>query len=233
MNKYQDPNRSGLVIVEPHLVGSRLRKLHPTLNQDRLIAPLLSGKAQKNNCTDHHGKSYPGMVLHFEGMCSFRDIFVPLGWTPESTSNFESTLSPDRRISIALAGGDEHTGNPDRTPSTRNDRGPITCRMVRRNAQPNLSFDDAAEEERLRIFADDSETAHVDETVETWLLMHNDHGEFLSCELSLPIKTDDSGKIIRWSERLILGHLPLDEDEREFPVDEPVDPVVEVRRRAN
>ena len=233
MNKYQDPNRSGIVIVEPHLVDSRLLQLHPTLSRDRLISPLLSGIAQKSNCTDHHGKIYPGMVLHFEGMCSFRDIFVPLGWTPESTSNFESTLSPDRRIAIALAGGDEHTGNPDRTPSTRNDRGPITCRLVRCNAQPYLSFDDAAEEKRRQIFTDDPDTAHDKETVETWLLMHNDHGEFLSCELSLPTKTDDSGKIIRWSERLILGHLHLDEDEREFPLDDPVDPVVEVRRRAS
>ena len=223
------PETSGIV-VEPHLVAARLRELHPTLSQQPLVEALEAGSAERAQCTPHHGASYPGSKMHYESVARLRDILVPRGWSTGSTSNYETTVTPDGAIAIAVAGGDEATGNPYRMPTTKHAKGLVTRQVVRRNYQASLVFDPDYAEQNTRIFAKDV----PDEATETtWILLHSTFDGTLRCELSMPTEIDLSGRIFSWQVRLILGEFPLGEGALALPVDQAADPVVEVHRRVS
>ena len=87
------------------------------------------------------------------------------------------------------------------------------------------------------MFDDGPATQPDDESVEnarqTWVLLQYPAGDVVRAELSCPEGVDDSGRINKWSERILLPDLPLDtheawepgpDDEGYDSVDVPVSP---------
>ena len=221
------------VITEPHEVEARLRELHPTLRADLLLEALRAGMVEKANCTDHHPATYPGSVMYGESTRMLRDLLTPLGWIKCSTKNFETSVSPDRKMAIVIVSGDEWTGTKSEThrPTTRHEKGLVTKRAVERNRQGVLPFLPSDEAANAEVFGDDPDEEEVYQT--TWFLLHCIVGDDLRAELSQPTEIDETGKIRQWSVRLVLDTIPLDSDAMSATDDEPIEPVVEMRRRGN
>lgn len=144
-------------------------------------------------CTRHHPKITPGFNAWSEGVREFRDIYVPLGWTANSTQNFETTISPSGDFAVCVASGSVGTGTPGQSPKIR-PRGPLTQAVVIRNSrqlQFDLGFDTLSEE-------------HPDKLPMTWFLLMYAYEEKVYCELSLPRGMSARGQVLDWSKRILL-----------------------------
>ena len=101
---------------------------------------------------------------------------------------------PSKRWAIGVAAGDERTGIPEETPSTRSEKGPATREVVSIN---QFSF-----------AALSADFAKLDAAVimQTWLLMHyrDDEADEIRIELSLPAQMTQDGFVTQWKERIIL-----------------------------
>ena len=132
-------------------------------------------------------------------MRSLRDSLVQRGWTTANDLNWPTAVSRDERVAIAVASGDENTGRPNRTPSTRRVKGPKTLDAVYANAEQLWLFDDMAPKaHRL------ASTPPV-----TWILLFFSSKSELRAELSLPIRSR-AGKISSWQDRIILPSQPIE-----------------------
>lgn len=222
-----------IIISEPIQVEQRLRELQSTLSGELLLSALEAGMADQARTTENHPATYRGSVMYGESTCRLRELGLPLGWIRESTKNFETLVAPDGRMAIVVASGDEWTGTASvaRQPTTRHGKGLVTRRVVYRNRQAALEFVNSAEQTNAEVFAPDDDGQ--DKYQLTWFLLHCLVDGELRSELSHPTKIDEAGKITAWSERLILGRIPGSPEVMPRPEDEPVEPIVEVRRRGN
>ncbi len=126
-------------------------------------------------------------------------------------------VDPANSRAIAVATGDEGTGHPSKPASTKHAKGPATAGLVASN-QLQLAIVGAPE------------PYSPDYT--TWVLLFRRAGREIKSELSLP-QTITQGKIVEWSERIILSSLSLDSgDVPVMPTPEPeADSEVIVRPR--
>ena len=126
-----------------------------------------------------------------------------------------------KRVALTVAAGDGRTGQPGLpVPSTRYARGPMTHAAVHTN-QLALSL---YGEER----ADPDGEAESERPV-TWILLVATCHDEVRFELSCPRQIDDLGRVIVWSERIILSPLEVeptlsvlpdaDEGEIDIPVE--------------
>ena len=84
--------------------------------------------------------------------------------------------------------------------STRRPRGNAGVRIVRVNTQIELQFREEATEDDADLVAN---------LGGTWFLLYNRFRDIVRSELSFARSVSDSGKLLRWSERLILPGIDL------------------------
>ena len=136
-----------------------------------------------------------------------RNALNRVGWKTDRTGNFETVISPDGKIAIASARGDEKTGT-DEMPSMATDKGPRTKKAVSVN-RAQLSFDP-------KIIGEASKVALLHKDAVTWFLLHHydEEAQEIRLELAVPVEfvvtaTTDSGE-----QRVIATHfesrLPLE-----------------------
>lgn len=207
------------VVDRPLTVRARLQELGVT--EGILVEAIRAGEAAAASCTANHPPIFGGLLRYAETVRALRERLVPEGWTRDDTKNFSTAVSPDGRIAIAVARGDEATGDVDATPSTKYPKGAATIEAVERNLL--LPFDETA------IAANAS--SGIEPTRSTWFLLHSRENGTLKCELSRPTAVDRSGHVEEWDERLILAPIQLDPVRIAVPSEEPVESVVTVRRR--
>ena len=180
----------------PQDVDVRLAQLG--LGQSLLSDVLLQANLYRVRLTAHHPRLYRYQVMSGETVAALRDQLIPLGWNKSDDGNYELTVNDEGNIAIAVASGDEGTGNPRRTPSNRSPKGRHTVDAIAVNRQADL-------------FADLLPPAKVLETtVDTWVLLHCVKADKIEAELSRPNEIGEDGKIISWSERILLPAIPLD-----------------------
>ena len=104
--------------------------------------------------------------------------------------------------------------------ATSTPKGPMTVGCVRENRQ-------------LLLFnTEETARASEPEKRETWILLIHPQSKMTRCELSLPAAIDEHGYIFRWTERLILKPVEIDEEFREnYDFEEGAEFDVEVSRR--
>ena len=122
------------------------------------------------------------------------------GWKPGRSSNYETVVQLDRRMAIAVVGGDGFTGEagyPD--PSTARRRGPVTSERVARNRAGQLTFS----------IPGIHEPALSDDECETWFFLMNARNDTLFSELSLPVSMGKNRRISEWAKRVLMPPLPL------------------------
>lgn len=186
------------IIEEIQNVHSRLAELG--LEHAVLIEALRQANLYRARTTDHHPRLYRYQIMYGETIAALRDLLTPSGWEKLDDGNYELTVNPDRSIAIAVASGDEGTSSATRTPSNKSPKGRYTVNAVETNRQADM-------------FAELLPTATVTEkNVATWVLLHHVTADKIFAELSRPNEIDNDGKIISWSERILLGEIPLDGD---------------------
>jgi hypothetical protein len=208
-----------VVVSDPVDVDRRLHQIGAGLTQTVLWDTADAGEGAAAGCTAHHPPSFAGTARWAEMVRYIRDTLVPLGWTRSDYKNFSTLVSPDGTHAIAIARGDEGTGEEALFPSTLYPKGSATQEAIDGNLL--LPFDDVRAAENRR---------ELRPLVSTWLFLHSRAADEIRCELSRPTKIDASGFVDAWSERILLTPIQLNRTKVPVP-QEPVNPVVTVRRR--
>jgi|CXWL01.1.fsa_nt_gi hypothetical protein len=211
---------------EPSDVRARLADLG--LEEEPLRDVVRQGYLAFANCTENHPPLIPGILAWGETIRALREYLLPIGWTRSDENNYSVVIDPTGRIAIAVATGDDGTGQAGATPSTKAPKGPSTSAAVNVN-QLELDF-------RIELTALEARTNPVEQSearIVTWLLLMRRAPGEVRCELSLPSSMKADGHIDGWRERILLGSIPLDGDMVEVvPPPAVPDITIDVRRRA-
>jgi len=181
---------------QPHDRDARLHALG--LDQSTVEEIVLHGLRARQAVSPLAPPPYPGTTQWAETIVGARLGLVPKDWTPDDSHNFSQIISPDGRIGIVVATGDEQTGIATAEPRTKHPKGAETEAAVEANAQleiPGLSL--VAEEGQVP-------------TRDTWvILLHTSEFE-MRYELSRPKTQDALGRVTAWSDRIIFPSIDLE-----------------------
>jgi hypothetical protein len=176
-------------------IVSRLAALG--LNESELAQAVMRGILARSEATPNHPPLYAGFVTWGITVCALRELLLPKGWERNDEGNYSTVVHPSHTFAIAVATGDENTGNPNANPMTKSPKGPSTRSAVAVNLNQSLLFPD------LPALADDE-----DENRLTWILLISHVNGKVKSELSLPINCE--GKVDGWRERIMLRDIDLD-----------------------
>lgn len=180
-------------------VATRLAQLG--LEQADLHEPVSQGMLARSECTPNDPPLAPGLITWLRTVRMLREKLIPKQWTRSDEGNYPLVVNPEGNLAIAVASGDEITGNAHANPMTKSPKGPRTQSAIEVNQYQSSLFEVFPEFEI-------PETPHNDRI--TWILLqHYDQAKKeVRFELSLP--SSYSGKIDGWNERIILTALPFD-----------------------
>jgi hypothetical protein len=201
------------VVEVSHNVDMRLAELG--LEQSVLIEALNLANLYRVRTTDHHPRLYRYQIMYGETVAALRDLLAPRGWRKLDDGNYELTINASGSIAIAVASGDDCTGVGTSTPSNRSPKGRHTIDAVELNRQADLFAE--------LLPAVLPRTRKTD----TWVLLHHISKNKIQAELSRPNEIDSDGKIVAWSERILLGVIPLDSEE--ITIDQPQLPDIDIK----
>ncbi len=212
-----------VVHQEARDVRNRLAELG--LEEEPLQDVVRQGYLGHASCTPNHPPQMPGMWAWAEAVRALREYLIPLGWETSNDNNYALTVHPAKRLAIAVATGNDGTGQATASPSTKSAKGPSTIEAIATN-QMQFPFMDA---DSIRAAAS---LPALNGARVTWFLLVHWGIDELRCELSLPSSIADDGHINGWHERILLGSIPIDGDLQDIVPPSQADIDVDVRRRA-
>jgi hypothetical protein len=184
------------VRVQNSEVANRLATLG--LNEGELAQAVMRGILARSEVTPNHPPLYAGFVTWGTTVCALREVLIPKGWKRNDEGNYSTVVHPSLTFAIAVATGDENTGNPSANPMTKSPKGPSTRSAVALNIlNQSLLFPE------LPVLSTNEDGDRL-----TWILLISHVDGKVRSELSLPINCD--GKIDGWQERIILPDTDLD-----------------------
>lgn len=211
--------RTAEIFYEPLAVDARLAELQ--LDRQILIDALLQANMYRVRLTNHHPLLYRYSVLTNEAVAALRDGLIPRGWEKRDEGHYELVVNLELKLGIAVASGDERTGDKDRTPSNKSEKGPRTASAVRHNQNADL-FPET-------LSAETNDELHFD----TWILLHRLCDNEIRLELSRPNGYDVTERFVTsWSERIILGTIPLDDNHEPLTMPQIPDIDLQVSRKS-
>ena len=211
-----------IVYEDPYSAEERLRSLG--LRMEILIDVLRQGELQRRMASPLDPPCAPGFAGWSRKVRALREWLLP-EWHQSDRDNFSTVISPDGMVAVAIATGDDDTGDPsdEARPHTKYARGPATVRAVSRN-------------EQLEMFPETIPSDVLGEATATWFLLSQVEGDTIYAELSRPLQLGDDRRVGKWAERIIVGPIELDGDagSMALPPDEPIEaPDVTVERKLN
>jgi hypothetical protein len=198
-------------------VIDRLSSLGLDLNE--LAQAVTRGLLARSETTPNHPPLYPGFVTWGTTVCALREILFPKGWQRNDDGMYSTVVHPSGSFAIAVATGDEFTGNANANPMTKSPKGPNTRSAVAVNLNQSLLFPE------MSTIAGNEEDGRL-----TWILLISHDASKVKSELSLPISCD--GKINGWEERIILPDIDADPVLVAPVIPSLPDIEIEVRRKA-
>jgi hypothetical protein len=171
------------------------------LTEEILLNVVRSGVLARRDCTPNHPPIFAGISAWANAVRTLREQLLPKNWTRTDEGNYSLVIHPNGNIAIALATGDENTGNLSATPMTKSPKGPSTRSAVAVNLSQMSLFQEF--EDLVSDFDSPSPESRL-----TWLLLMARVGNKVKSELSLPISC--VGKVNAWEERIILSDIDLD-----------------------
>lgn len=216
------------VWFNPTDVRSALARLGLTLDPFQEAAQ--AGFLARASRTANDAPNAPGTYQWNETLRVIREHLVSMHWMRSNLNGLPTVVNPDRTIAVSVSSGNEFTGNPVRTPSTKYDKGPSTKGFVASNATQTELFPAYA-------ISDEEVVILQSSTIATWtfLFVTDADNDEVRSELSLPVYIDDGGRINRWKERIILPVFRTDDGGGSGKYTEPdfgPDIDVDIRRRA-
>ena len=212
---------NSIVYSDTVAVAQRLQDLGVT--RDVLMNAVTAAYQASSNCSDLDPKMYRGLTMWAVTNRHLRMALLP-EWEARDDGNFSLTVSPDGRIAIAVATGNDGTGIADLVPLTQSSKGPRTAEAVAANREQlgfQFTFPDGQTPQPL------CDPANIG-TRATWVLLIRQADTTVRAELSLPMSFDTKGRVSGWSERILLPTInfaPLDAielDDHEIFIDVPV-----------
>ena len=169
-----------------------------------LVEAVDFGQRYVAECTPNDPPSMAGILAWGKTQRRLRDLLMPSGWEPDNAFNYATVVHPMRSHGITTPGGDVNTGLPNKTPSTKSEKGPVTKSVVGVNRQ--MSFAEYKPE-----LADQLPPVPKASAKETWMLIQyrDEDAELIRSELSLPTGISESGWVYSWRERIILNPISL------------------------
>lgn len=160
---------------------------------------ILRAEAEASTCTAFDPPNMAGFMRYGRTVRFLREDLVPLGWDYDNPRNFCRTINPSREFAIVSTSGDDATGNPKLTPTTKYPKGYATAQAVDTNGQLAFDFGEISIED----------TSTGEEQLATWFLLYHATDDEIRAEISLP-NAMIGGNISDWQERIILPAFPLD-----------------------
>lgn len=191
------------LIQKDYEVQERLSGLGLTL--EILLAAGRSGKHARSNSTPFHPKWYAGNVMYCNALATLGQLLSPTGYRFIEPAGHPLVVNHERKVALLVATSDHSTGNgdPSQPPSTRPWKGPRTEEAVEQNGM--LLFPDMFDSAELQKHP-------LDGYEFWWLLLYPDEvNNLLWMELSRGIRMSKERSVDGWSERIMLGSMPLDE----------------------
>jgi hypothetical protein len=172
-----------------HAMGTNIDDLHKAID---------AGEVDRDSCTANNPPTDPGSRAHGTTVRVLRELHIPRGWAACDAQNFSTVVAPDESMEIAVASGDEATGDSSRDPKTKNKKGELVLNGVQRNQR------------QLRLF-NLPPVKRVNQRISpmTWILLRYRHGDLVRCELSLPLGLGDDDRVDELGTRIILPDLVL------------------------
>jgi hypothetical protein len=200
------PGLEDVEVPEPDAVLRRLAELGLPLPV--LQAAAREGQLAGDFVDDSQPRFARGSRIYCEtnGTLRFQLINLPQPWTKLDPAGIPIIVSPDGTVCVTAMAGNENTGlRGNAHAQTRNPRGDAGQRIIRRNSQLELSEELLPPEIRHEASADFVIDAP------TWFFLYHRVGRTskVRMELSLATGVSESGKLIEWSERLILPEIDL------------------------
>src|SRR3954467_6133091 len=125
----------------------RVRMLGLDVLEEEVHEAVRRGLSARRSCDKHHPPSFPGTYQWAESHHGLRDLMSPRGWMPNDDANFSRILSPDGRVALTVATGDQFTGTEGpQQPATKYPRGSQTEDAIRANNTLSL-FEDPIDEQ--------------------------------------------------------------------------------------
>jgi hypothetical protein len=175
-----------MVLVERVRIYSELDALK--LTESVLLEAIAEGEVARDSCTPNDPPSCAGFLGWARTVRALRDRLVPAGWRKDDWLNLPVVISPDNLTAIAVMSGDSATGQADRNPRPKYDKGEVTFAAVMRN--------------QCELFSDQRQTPTAPKM---WILLRRRDRSEVRAELSLPDSISDAGAIETWRTRILLG----------------------------
>jgi hypothetical protein len=160
------------------------------------------GQIAGDFCTAAHPVFYGGSRVYGETNGSLRLQLAMLKWAFNDDSCIPRVISPDGAVVITALCGDAQTGlRHGRDAQTRRPRRTASLRLIRRNSQFVMAE-----------LLPETDAKTLPETAEigpTWFLLYHRDGDVVRNELSLAMGVTKSGRLLKWSERLILPEIDM------------------------
>lgn len=201
------------VKVKSNEVSDELQALGPGLTVELLEQVIKNGEIARDSCTKNDPPSTAGFTAWSTSVRTLRDLLVPQGWERNDEQNFSTVISPTRDIAIAVATGNEATGDETKIQNTKYARGAATKAAIEENRNMYSLFPLPPEQ--------------VKEKRATWILLKKRTGDTVYAELSLPDRMTNEGFVENWKTRIIFKPILIDptiilEDDSTEEIDVPV-----------
>lgn len=174
-----------------------LQELGRGLTKEILIEVIKRSEIARDSCTKNDPPSTPGYNAWSTTVRALRDLLVPQGWERNDDQNYSTVISPAKDIAIAVATGNDATGDETREPNTKYPRGAATQAAVDENKLLYSLFAPTPEEE--------AEAKRA-----TWILLKKRVDDTAYAELSLPASMTKDGFVEEWDTRIILDPILID-----------------------
>src|SRR5690242_16123576 len=119
---YENPKAETISLLEFHGLPSAVS----------LVEAIAAAHDEAERCTDNDVATRQGYLRWATPFRYLGDEYVPKGWKRERPGGYELLVSPDGKLGIGVAQGDQATGT-NKMPSTLLERGPLTQQAVRGN----------------------------------------------------------------------------------------------------
>ena len=183
--------------TKPYEILDSLRMLGRGLTVEVLEEAIKTGEIARDGSTKNDPPSTPGYLAWSATVRALRDLLIPVGWERNDDQNYSTIVSPAKDVAIAVATGNDGTGDPDKEANTKYPRGTATQARVDMNAYMFTLWeptpDEVATENRL-----------------TWMLLKKRVGDTVHAELSLPATMTKDGFVETWDTRIFIGPIPID-----------------------
>jgi hypothetical protein len=183
--------------TKPYEIINALHALGRGLTVEVLEQTIKRGEIARDNCTKNDPPSTPGYNAWSNTVRALRDLLTPQGWERNDDQNYSTVISPAKDVAIAVATGNEGTGDETQEANTKYPRGTATQTAVDMNAFMFKLFeptqDEIAEANRA-----------------TWMLLKKRVGDTVYAELSLPAAMTKDGFVDYWDTRIILSPITID-----------------------